>query len=93
MGCVGYENTLSDCSNQVYPQSTCSRKNVAGLLCGYGKNPHTRTFIINVYSQIVLMVTFVWLVVNGVMKEQLKYVLTISGDLSQTLPGVCKQLK
>ena len=54
---------------------------------------HTHTFIINVYSQIVMMVMFVWLVVNGVMKEQLKYVLTISGDLSLTLPGVCKQLK
>ena len=54
---------------------------------------HTYTFNINVYYQIVMMVTSVWLVVNGVMKEQLKYVLTISGDLSQTLLGVCKQLK
>ena len=54
---------------------------------------HTHTFNINVYYQIVMMVTFVWLVVNGVMKEQLKYVLTISGDLSLTQPGVCKQLK
>ena len=35
-GCGGWESKLSNCQNQVYPQSSCSRNNVAGVLCGYG---------------------------------------------------------
>ena len=34
--CGGYEASLTDCNKQTYPQSNCSRDNVAGLLCGYG---------------------------------------------------------
>ena len=33
--CGGWENGLSICNKQVYPQSSCSRNNIAGVLCGY----------------------------------------------------------
>ena len=35
--CGGYENSLSDCKKQIYPNTDCSQSNVAGVLCGYGK--------------------------------------------------------
>ena len=35
--CGGYENSLSDCKKQTYPNTACSQSNVAGVLCGYGK--------------------------------------------------------
>ena len=37
MACIGFENTTVTCSKQVYPSFTCSRDNVAGVLCGAGK--------------------------------------------------------
>lgn len=37
MGCVGFENTTTLCSKQVYPSFSCSRNNVAGVLCGAGE--------------------------------------------------------
>ncbi|XP_019854372.1 PREDICTED: scavenger receptor cysteine-rich domain superfamily protein-like [Amphimedon queenslandica] len=33
--CGGYENSLSDCTKQTYPNTACSQSNVAGVLCGY----------------------------------------------------------
>ena len=36
ISCGGWENELSICNKQAYPQSSCSRNNVAGVLCGYG---------------------------------------------------------
>ena len=36
MACNGWENSLSDCGKQTYPQTVCSRGNTAGVLCGYG---------------------------------------------------------
>ena len=46
--CGGWESTLTECDKQIYPQSACSRKNVAGVLCGYGMNS------INVVALIIL---------------------------------------
>lgn len=37
MGCGGWENNITNCNKQTYPMSACSRSNVAGALCGYGK--------------------------------------------------------
>ena len=35
--CGGYENSLTDCKKETYPQSACSQSNTAGVLCGYGE--------------------------------------------------------
>ena len=47
--CGGWENTLTECDKQIYPQSVCSRKNVAGVLCGYGMNFNNVTVFIILY--------------------------------------------
>jgi deleted-in-malignant-brain-tumors protein 1 len=36
--CGGWEDSLGDCSKIVNPHFNCSRKNVAGVLCGYDCN-------------------------------------------------------
>lgn len=36
--CGGWETALTECDKQLYPQSACSRDNVAGVLCGYGES-------------------------------------------------------
>jgi deleted-in-malignant-brain-tumors protein 1 len=38
MGCGGWETNITDCNKMIYPQSNCSRGNVAGVLCGYDCN-------------------------------------------------------
>ena len=47
MSCGGWETTLDSCNKQVYPQFTCSRSNVAGVLCGYGKNKNSMPLVEN----------------------------------------------
>ena len=48
IACGGWESSLTECDKQIYPQSVCSHKNVAGVLCGYGMNS------INVVTLIIL---------------------------------------
>ena len=51
-GCGGWETTLSDCSKQQYPDFSCSRSNVAGVLCGYGTEKHIYSSI-SIYNQFI----------------------------------------
>ena len=39
-GCEGFEDTLSICSKTSYPSITCSRSNIAGVLCRDGEWSH-----------------------------------------------------
>ena len=37
LGCGGWEsNVITECKKDTYSNFTCSRDNVAGVLCGYG---------------------------------------------------------
>ena len=36
INCGGWEDSLIDCEHTKLPEFTCSRKNTAGVLCGYG---------------------------------------------------------
>lgn len=35
--CGGWEDVISECSKNSFPQFFCLRSSVAGLLCGYGE--------------------------------------------------------
>ena len=79
MGCGGWESSFSQCNKQTYPNTACSRSNIAGVLCGYG-NQQLFPFTTIIVLQIVLMETFVWLVDSLVMRELYRFALIISGD-------------
>ena len=49
LGCVGFENSLGACQKQTYPNATCSRNNVAGVLCGYGEHYHYSNSLIGYF--------------------------------------------
>ena len=49
IACGGWETTLADCNKQVYPQSECSRNNVAGVLCGHGNG-----IISKLYNHVIM---------------------------------------
>ena len=51
VACGGWETTLADCDKQVYPQSECSREDVAGVLCGYGNG-----IIYKLYNHVIMNV-------------------------------------
>lgn len=51
IACGGWETTLSDCGKHVYPQSECSRDNVAGVLCGHGNG-----IIYKLYNYLIINV-------------------------------------
>ena len=36
LACKGWETNLRYCGKEVYPQSSCPRSHVAGVLCGHG---------------------------------------------------------
>ena len=37
MGCGGWEsNVIEECKKQTYNDFSCTRDNIAGVLCGYG---------------------------------------------------------
>ena len=37
MGCGGWESNIASCQKDSYLDFTCTRDNIAGVLCGYGK--------------------------------------------------------
>ena len=47
--CGGWENDITDCGKDNYLDFSCSRNNVAGLLCGYGKSKSMRSPVQNMY--------------------------------------------
>ena len=41
--CGGWENDITECGKDNYLDFSCSRSNVAGLLCGYGNSEFVRS--------------------------------------------------
>lgn len=53
--CGGWETSITQCNKMTYPNTACSRRHIAGVLCGYGKMIHY-TLIIIIILQTAVMV-------------------------------------
>ena len=45
--CEGWENDITKCGKDNYLDFSCSRNNVAGLLCGYGNSEFVKSPVKN----------------------------------------------
>ena len=85
VNCGGWEDLLVECEFTKIPELTCSRKNTAGVLCGYGMFIYSYNEELEIVSffcvtiEIVLMEMSDLYKVHIKMKELLKYVSVIFG--------------